>query len=237
MKTWKLLSIAGIMFVLGMMVSQLFAAEERWDDDEVRTYDVNDFRRVHLEGGYRIILEQSDKPGLRIRADEDVFRYIEVNNEGDELEIRITKNKFDFERLELYITFTDLTDLHIEGGANLETKGYLNLNNFEVHVEGGAKIEMELKVDELYVLGEGGVKFDFEGVAGRFVAKISGAGHVDAIDLKAEDVRFEIEGVGAGSVHATETLKASIEGVGKFKYRGNPDVDKDINGIGYVNQE
>ncbi len=233
----RYVAITGLMFALGMMVSQLFAATDKFDDDEVRSYDVADFNRIHLEGGYSIILKQSDECGLEIRADEDAFSYIDVDSDNETLKLRITKKKFDFNKLELYITFKDLTDLHIEGGAKLETKGYLDLNDFDIHVEGGAKIEMELKVDELDVLGEGGVSFDFTGVANRVDARISGAGHFDADELKAKDVIVEIEGVGAGSVYATETLKAIIEGIGKIKYKGEPDVEKHIGGIGFVTKE
>ncbi len=233
----KYIGITGLMFVFGMMVSQLFAAPSGWDDDEVRSYDVADFTRIHLEGGYSVILEQSDEPGLKIRADEEAFRYIDVDSNDETLRLRITKKKFDFNKLELYIKFKDLSDLHIEGGVTLETKGYLDLDDLNIHVEGGAKIEMELKVDELDVLGEGGVSFDFKGVANRVDARISGAGYLDAVELRAKHVVFEIEGVGAGSVYATETLKAVIEGVGKIKYRGEPEVEKHIGGIGFVSKE
>ncbi|MGQ8338567.1 head GIN domain-containing protein [Sunxiuqinia sp. A32] len=221
---------------MGLIFSQANAMSE-WDDDEVRTYEVADFNRIHLEGGYRIILEQSDTPTLKIRTDEEAFRYIDVDSDNETLELSITKDHFDFERIELYITFKDLKELYIEGGANLETRGYLDLTQLDIHVEGGAKIEMELKVDELNVLGEGGVMFEFEGVAHRLDARISGAGHLDAENLRAEYVAFEIEGVGAGSVYATEKLRATIEGVGKIKYKGNPDVDKTIEGVGFVSKD
>jgi hypothetical protein len=42
--------------------------------------------------------------------------------------------------------------------------------------------------------------------------------------------------VGTGAVYATETLHAKIEGVGKLKYRGNPEVTKDIEGLGSVSR-
>lgn len=233
----KYITIVGLMFVLGMWGSQLFAATDKFDDNEVRTYNVSDFNRIHIEGGYSIILEQSDKTGLRIRADEKAFRYIDVDSSDETLRLRITQKKFDFNKLELYIKFKDLSDLHIKGGASLKTQGYLDLEDLNIHIEGGAKIKMELKADKLDVLGEGGVSFNFKGVANRVHAHICGAGHLDADELRAKYVVFEIEGVGAGSVYATETLKAMIKGVGKIKYSGEPEVQKQIDGIGFVNKE
>ena len=233
----KTLRFSTLFLVFGLVSLSLFANSSRWDDDETRTYEVSNFDRIHLEGGYIVILEQADKPGLKIKTDEDAFRYIDVDSDNGSLSLRITKKHFDFERLELYIQFTDLKELHVEGGIKLETKGYLNLNDLDIHVEGGAKIEMEMKANHVDVLGEGGVSFDFEGVANSLDARISGAGHLDADDFKVKDVVFEIEGVGAGSVYATETLKAIIEGVGKIKYKGHPKVEKHIGGIGFVSED
>lgn len=124
--------------------------------------------------------------------------------------------------------------MQIEGGVNLKTKGFLDLNNFYVRVEGGAKIELDIKADDVEIIGEGGVMFEIQGVAGTLDVKVSGAGHVDADELKTRDVKFKIEGVGTGSVYATETLYVDIEGVGKVKYRGTPKVSKNIEGIGTV---
>jgi len=68
-------------------------------------------------------------------------------------------------------------------------------------------------------------------------ASISGAGHLDAIDLKTKKSNVKIEGVGAGSVYATDFLNATISGVGKILYKGNPQVSKNIEGIGFVSKD
>ena len=119
----------------------------------------------------------------------------------------------------------------------LKTKGYLDLNDIYVGVEGGAKIELDMKARNVEINGEGGVLFELDGVADRLKVHLTGAGHVDASELKTKDVTFRVEGVGTGSVYATETLHAQIEGVGKVKYRGNPDVTKNIDGLGSVSRD
>ncbi len=82
------------------------------------------------------------------------------------------------------MTFKDLEKLEIEGGVNLETKGYIDLKDFSLRVEGGATVEMNMKANRVDVVGEGGVKFEFDGVAEELTARISGAGYLDAIDFK-----------------------------------------------------
>ncbi|HKJ43969.1 MAG TPA: head GIN domain-containing protein [Sunxiuqinia sp.] len=212
-------------------------ASSNLNDNIERTYNVSNFNKIYLEGGYKVILEQSSTPGLRIKADEEAFDYIHVESDENTLRLTITKKHLDFERMTLYISFTDLRELHIEGGVKLETVGFVDLNDFKLDVEGGALVKMGMKVNNLVVIGEGGVSFNLRGVAKELHARISGAGRLDAEELKSENVSFKIEGVGWGSVYATNHLSASINGVGKINYKGNPEVDKDIQGVGFISND
>lgn len=206
--------------------------DENW---ESKTYQLGKFNELLLEGGYKVYLIQGKENSLTVKAsDSDVFDYLEVTNDSKFLGLKINRKHFNFDRINLYLTFKELEKIKIEGGVNLNTKGYLDLNDFFIHVEGGAKIELDLKADNVKVIGEGGVFFELDGVANSLDVKVSGAGHVDASELKAKHVTYKIEGVGTGSVYAEETLNARIEGVGKLKYRGNPKVTKHIEGLGSV---
>mgnify|MGYP000395096843 CR=1 FL=1 len=235
MKTNQL--IAFFILLLFIAPSCFSSSSPEWDDDEIKTYNISNFKRIVLEGGYQVILEQSDRPGLRIKADEEFFEHLKVSSDGHTLSVELRDRHLNFGGVVLYVEFVELEELEIEGGAKLETKGFLDLNDFYLRVEGGAKIQMEMKVDQLKAVGEGGVSFDFRGVAKTMDARISGAGHLDADELKTQSVTVEIEGVGGGSVYATELLKAKIEGVGKIRYKGDPQMEKIIEGIGLVSPE
>lgn len=237
-----ILRLTSLVFALGLLVSKLFAFPvspvlEPWDDDDTRTYQVQPFTKIHLEGAYKVILEQGAKPGLRIKTDEDNFKYIEVQTDSESLSLRVTKKHFDFDELVLYITFKDLEKLNIEGGICLETKGYVELKDFYFHVSGGASIEMNMKANRLKVIGEGGVKIEFNGVADELDATISGAGYLNATHLKTKRTNCKLEGACAASVYATDWLDACISGVGKIRYKGDPQVVKRIEGIGLVSSD
>lgn len=208
------------------------------DDWETKTYKLTDFKDIHLKGGYKVYLIQGKENSLTVKAsDGDVFDYLKIRNNSSSLGLEIDRERFDFDRVNLYITFKDLERVEIEGGVRLKTEGYLNLNDISVSVEGGAKIELDMKARNVEINGEGGVLFELNGVADRLNVHLSGAGHVDASELKTKDVSFHIEGVGTGTVYATKTLYAKIEGVGKVKYLGNPEVTKDIEGLGSVSRD
>lgn len=235
MKNSQLIAI--FIFLLFITPSCFSSSTTDWDDDDIQTYEISNFERIVLEGGYKVILKQSDRPGLRIKADEEFFEHIKVDSDGYTLSVTVRERHLNFGGVILYIEFVDLNELRIEGGVKLETKGYVDLSDFYLRVEGGAKIEMGMKVNHLKVVGEGGVSLNFRGVAKTMDARISGAGHIDADELKTQVVTIEIEGVGGGSVYATDVLNAKIEGVGKIRYKGDPEVKKIIDGLGLVSPE
>ncbi len=208
------------------------------ENQESKTYTVKDFRKIYLEGAYRVYLQQGEKPGLEIKAsDSEVFDYVKVENNESSLGLKITKNHFDFNRITLYITVKDLEKMVIQGGVKLKTRGILKLNDYYMQVEGGANIEMDLKAETVRLLGQGGVLFDLKGDTKTLDVKLEGAGHVSSSELLAEVVNFKIEGVGTGSVYATKELNASLQGVGKVVYKGNPVVNKSIEGLGTVSKD
>jgi hypothetical protein len=127
--------------------------------------------------------------------------------------------------------------LEIEGGICLETKGYVELKDFYFRVSGGANIEMNMKANRVKVTGEGGVKIELNGVADELDASISGAGYLNATDLKTHRTTCRLEGACAASVYATDWLDASISGVGKIRYKGDPQVHKRVEGIGLVSND
>ena len=228
----KLVLIFSVFF---LTISSVNANTKHDEDWESKTYEVGEFTDIYLEGGYKVYLIQGDENSITVKAsDDDVFDYLKIRNNSDELSLKIERDHFDYDRIILYITFKKLEKLEIEGGVKLKTKGFLDLNDFEMYVAGGAKIELDIKAENIEIVAEGGVLFELAGVAKSLDVKISGAGHVDADELKSKDVSFEIEGVGTGSVYATETLYVKIEGVGKVRYHGDPEVTKHIEGIGSV---
>jgi len=205
------------------------------DDRQSRTYSTGHYKGLYLEGNFSVRLIQGDQSSLTVyTSDPKAFDYLKVSNRGDLLHINVDRKPFDFTKVTLDITLIELERLVIRGGMNLETAGYLSLNDLSVIVEGGAQIDFKTKADDIKIKSEGGVLFDISGVGGSLDVMLAGAGHIDAGQLEAAHVDFLIEGVGTGVVYATKSLNARIKGVGKLKYRGNPRVTKIVEGLGSV---
>jgi len=211
----------------------VFAQDET--DWVSKTYEVGEISQIKLDGGFKVNLIQGDECSITVKTtNEDVFDNLKIKRNQNEVFIQMDASFFEYRRVSLYITFKTLEKLTIEGGVNLKTNGYLDLTNFAVHIEGGANIDLDMKAQNVDVYGEGGFLFELKGVADKLNVTIKGAGHVSASELKTKDVSFIVAGFGTGSVYATNTLYAKIEGVGKLRYKGDPKINQYIDGLGSV---
>lgn len=220
------------LFILVFSIT-VFAQEE--SDWASKTYNVGDFSEIILDGAFKVNLIQGDNCSIIVKAtNDDVFDNLKIKRNGEEVTIHMDASLFELRRVSLYITAKTFEKLKIEGGANLKTNGYLDLQNLSVHIEGGANVDLNMKAENVEVYGEGGFLFELKGVADKLDVTIKGAGHVSAAELKTKDVSFIVAGFGTGSVYATNTLNARIEGVGKLRFKGNPKVNQYIDGLGSV---
>jgi hypothetical protein len=220
------------LFILIFSVSVLAQDEKDWAS---KTYNIGDFSEVILDGAFKVNLVQGDDCNVVVKSTyDDVFDNIKIKRFGNEVSITMDASLFELRRVSLYITSKTFEKLKIEGGVNLKTNGYLDLQNLSVNIEGGANVELNMKAKNVEVYGEGGFLFELKGVADKLDVTIKGAGHVSASELKTKDVSFIVAGFGTGSVYATNTLNARIEGVGKLRYKGDPKVNQYIDGLGSV---
>jgi hypothetical protein len=218
-----------------LMVLSGFAIAQDSDFKESKTFTPGEFTSVMLEGSFKVYLIQGNHCGIEVKANNSsVFDKIRIRREMNQVSVKIDQSVFEYSRIGLYITFKDLHQLILEGGVNLKTNGFLDLVELVFDVKGGANIDLNMKSKRLEVLGEGGFLFDIKGVSDILDVKISGAGHVSASEFKAQDVIFKVKGFGTGAVYAVKTLDARIEGVGKLRYKGDPDVKQYIDGLGSV---
>ncbi len=207
------------------------------EDAYTRTIPINEFSRIYIEGGYRVVLYQTSDPFLRIKAPtENHIDALDIESNTENLKLSVKRRQFNLSRMELHIGFSHLEELHISGGVKLSTDGYVALDHLSIYTEGAVSGDMKLKAGTVKVTSNGASLFELAGVAGLLTVKVAGAAHVNARELTAKEVQFRVEGLGFGSVHAVEELDVRIEGVGKVTYSGSPNVKRVVEGLGSVSE-
>ncbi len=228
----KIKLVLSAILIITFSIAVIAQEEEGW---ESKKFEVGDFSEISIEGAFKVYLVQGDQCVVTVKTtNEELFDDIKIKRNQNEVDIKLDQSLLSYSRVSLYITFKTLENLRIEGGVNMKTNGYLDLNNLTVNIEGGANVDLYLKADKVKIYGEGGFLFELNGVTNALDITIKGAGHVDADELKTKNVSFTTAGFGTGTVYATESINAKIEGVGKLSYKGNPKVTQYIDGLGSV---
>lgn len=235
MKVGSVLIYLGIL--LAMLLNACNASTSRAENNFAgKDYEVEYFNQIKLTGGYNVSIVQADEPSLVVKASESDHNKIDVWVENNRLYVKNRYKNITTDEIKLEISVKDLNDIWVEGGVYLSTLGYIDVDRLEMVFQGGANVDMQAKAKYIKIKAEGGVNIEIEGVTDELVAISEGAGNIDADRLTAKNVDCRVSGVGNASVYATNELNATIEGVGRIGYRGNPVVNKKVSGIGVVHQ-
>jgi len=172
-------------------------------DGVVKTEDrpVTDFTGVSASGGYRITWSRG-QPALTISVDENLLPLIKTSVEGRTLRIDSDQPLGPTREITITISSADLSSVHLSGGMRFFARG-ISASRFELSATGASDVAMDGSVTE-------------------FDARLTGAGHLNAASLHAQNARLSLVGASDAHVYVTDDLSVSITGAGSLTYAGKP---------------
>jgi hypothetical protein len=218
--------------VCGLLLVALFAAcghttistggsEDRVEGSGNRKSErreVAGFDRLIIEGAYGVEVVCGPAPSLEIEADDNLLPLIRAEVEGGRLRVRSERGMSTRELPRLRITVPDVREIELPGASEFSLTGVRN-ESLKISVPGASKLRAE-------------------GETGRLEVALSGAGLIDVEGVRARHVTASCSGAGTISVYASETLDASVSGVGSINYAGEPaTVNRSVSGLGRINKK
>lgn len=189
-------------------------------DETTDTREVGEFNRVVLEGAADIEITVGGSPSVAVTSEAELMDRIETEVRNNTLYISQDYRRWrDWDDADLYIAIVtpSLDGVEVDGAGDIEVTG-IDSNDFEVEIKGAGDITLSGKcVSASY--------------------QIDGAGDIDAEQLECEHVTITVNGAGDADIFATETVDATLNGVGDVTISGNPDsVKQRVNGFGEISQ-
>lgn len=182
------------------------------------TRDIQEFQNLEAGGAFTIRVNVGSATSLKISAEENLLHFIRTYIKGNTLIIDTKKNISPRKEIFIDVTTPDLISINASGANNISVIG-INSNEFSIELSGAGHVYLDGFVD-------------------RFSTEISGAGGIDAKNLKAEDVIVSVSGAASASVFAKESLDASVSGVGSIDYFGDPaKIRTNVSGIGSITRK
>ena len=180
----------------------------------VEKRNIAPFKSISTEGAFSIEVTCQKDVGLEVEGDDNVLSVVTAEVVNNVLRLRNTKNYSTSEPVKFRITVPDLEGLSVEGAGHINIKG-LNNGKFEIDSKGAPTIDVA-----------GNTKLvDIDS---------SGAGKIDTHNLHAARAVVDSKGVSQIELDVADQLDVTISGPSSVYYKGDPVVNKTINGPGKV---
>ncbi|MBI5029808.1 MAG: DUF2807 domain-containing protein [Chloroflexi bacterium] len=225
MKTIKFTFIVGWIALIGLTacgfnISNLGAVTRVTGSGKVATEsrNVSGFNGLIVNGAGKVSIDRTGSESLAITTDDNLLQYIVTEVRGGKLVIEFKPNIVTDRVADLSFTLTvkDLNSIEINGAAVVDGKN-LQADQLSVTVSGAGATKLAGKADQLTVT-------------------LNGAGAHNSENLESKRATVTNNGAGAATVRVSDSLNANIAGIGMIEYIGNPQVTKNVAGIGVVRQ-
>lgn len=191
----------------------------------------NDFNRLEVSGGFKVILKQDSSGKVGITADDNVLKYIKTKNDGGTLKIYTHKNICNGGDMTVTIGVKNLEQIRASGATELSAVGKLVCKDLEFHLSGVSKVNLDLNAANVTVEGSGDTELQLSGQATSNHLDISGVAKIHAFDFVVSDYDISTSGASHCEINVLHSLNVSSSGASEIKYKGNPtDVHNDKSG-------
>ncbi|RMD51530.1 MAG: DUF2807 domain-containing protein [Ignavibacteria bacterium] len=181
----------------------------------VKERKLSGFEKVDVSGIFHVKIVSGEDFGVKVRAEENLLKYIKTEVEGKTLVIYTKRNLSPRKNLQLKITLPELKSIESSGVNKILAKN-ISTEKFNVDLSGAGKIVLMGECD-------------------RFFADISGASNLEAKEFKCNSVNVDVSGASHAIVFAGSSLIIDASGASSVKYYGDPDkVVTDVSGVSSV---
>jgi hypothetical protein len=198
---------------------------------------------VELEGPIDLTVRYGAAPSLKVRGESRLLNNVDVTSDGAVLHIGIRGMVLNHRHpLAVELVLPSLQTITVDGSGESIVNGFSG-ERIEVRMEGRGSLRFNGRFREVdaALSGNGELDLNAGGDIERFDAVLTGSGHMtvvggarelranasgsgelDARHLRADKVEVSQTGSGRSTVHARQSVTASISGSGDVEVTGNP---------------
>ena len=177
--------------------------------------ELSSFKAIDSEGAFEFEITCQKPVSVSIEGDDNLLPLIQSDVRDGVLYLRTEKGYNSRSSVALRIAVPNLESIKAAGAG----KFYIS----------------DVKNDKFTVQATGATALTALGETKSVEIHNTGAGKIDTNSLHAQKAKVDISGAASVDVYASEQLDASVSGVGRVSYSGNPKtVNKNVSGMGIV---
>lgn len=202
---------------------------------ETRT--ASSFSGVKVSGAIDLYVSNGATTAIRVEADENLMKYIIVENDGDMLKIRPKSgiNLKPSRAIKVYVSAPAFSRLEASGACDIFSENkILSQGTLQIDMSGASDAKIDLNAPKVDVDVSGACSVTLKGETRDFIVEGSGSTDIKCYDLLAENTKVDISGAGSAQVFASVKLDVDVSGAADVKYKGNATVSQQVSGAGSV---
>ena len=198
--------------------------------------DPGKFTEVTADGPFIVYLQEAANTAVTINAEDNLMQFIETYVSGNTLHIKLKKNvQLHFiEDIKIYLKSPVYNAVNYSGNGFVQSIDTLHTDRFSCTINGVNNATLAIITPRLEIALNGNGHVDLSGSTDNYICKIKEDGAIGGLNLTCADASIDIDGSGRQTLSVSRKLDVSIQGSGNVRYRGDPSVNKDIQGSGAV---
>lgn len=176
--------------------------------------DIGSFTSISTEGSFNIEVTCQKQPSLEIEGDDNVLPLITIEISNNVLRVSSSQGYSVNDPIKIKLSVQTLDGLSVSGAGTIDVKG-LNNDSFEIDSKGAPTINVSGSTETIMI-------------------DSTGAGHIDTQDLRASRATVEATGAARIALDVEKQLDVTVSGPSSVIYKGDPVVNKTVNGPGRV---
>ncbi len=193
---------------------------------ETKTRNINDFDKISVAGSFNVTLVHGEEGTIKIKMEENLFKYLITEVKGDKLTIRWKKGENISTRkgVHIVVPFKDIDEVNLFGSGDVICDDIIETANFKTLLTGSGDIILNIDAKTVNAKVTGSGNIELLGTSKNLDLLVTGSGGIQSTKLKSNDVNAKVTGSGDINLYANNNLDAKVTGSGDIIYRGSPKV-------------
>jgi hypothetical protein len=188
------------------------------------THQVDYFNAIELQGAFsNVSLIPGTELTITMETDENLQDLFRVDTRNKTLVVASDRDIIlQPTKMFLTIVYPELNRLDIQGACKISSFEKVVTDVLSLEISGAADLDLEVDVQSLRTQVSGAGNIVLEGAAEKHEIRLSGASSLEASRLITNSTQINLSGAGSATVYASERLDASLSGIGRIVYHGDP---------------
>ncbi|SDS62350.1 Putative auto-transporter adhesin, head GIN domain [Formosa sp. Hel1_31_208] len=182
----------------------------------------DDFNQIEVSRGIDVYLTQSDRPMLKVQADENLHNIIITEIDNGVLKIYADENISSSESKKVMVNVNTLDLIGATSGSHVYTTNTIETNSIKLNSTSGAHIEIDLDVQSTALSSTSGSFIKVSGRTIQLSANATSGANIKTKSLITQNCTASVTSGANIVIYAEEKLTASASSGGNISYHGDP---------------